>query len=57
LLESFAIHLGNLIDFFYTEPGNARNDDLVAADFLDSPGTWNLGPMPRSLKDGAAVRR
>jgi hypothetical protein len=26
LLESFAIHLRNLIDFFYTQPGKARND-------------------------------
>jgi hypothetical protein len=51
LLESFAIHLRNLIDFFYTPPSNARNDDLVAADFFDSPGPWNPGPIPKSLSD------
>jgi hypothetical protein len=49
LLESFAIHLRNLIDFFYTRPEEARNDDLVAADFFDSPGAWNLGAIPQSL--------
>jgi hypothetical protein len=51
LLESFAIHLRNLIDFFYTQPENARNDDLVAADFFDSPGAWNLGQIPKPLCD------
>ncbi len=51
LLESFAIHLRNLIDFFYTQPSNARNDDLVAADFFDSPGACNPGPIPKSLSD------
>lgn len=51
LLESFAIHLRNLIDFFYTQPGNARHDDLVAAHFFDSPGAWNLGQIPKSLNE------
>lgn len=51
LLESFAIHLRNLIVFFYTGPSNARDDDLVAADFFDSPSSWNPGTMPRSLND------
>ena len=36
-LSSFAIHLRNLIDFFYTQPGDARNDDVVAADFFVVP--------------------
>jgi hypothetical protein len=35
LIESFLIHLRNLIDFFYT---TGRDDDVVAADFC--PG-WN----------------
>ena len=51
LLESFAIHLRNLIDFFYTPPGNPRNDDLVAADFFDSSSAWNSGAIPKSLSD------
>ena len=55
LLESFAIHLRNLIDFFYTQPGDARNDDVVAADFFDPPSAWNLGAIPESL-NGARDR-
>jgi hypothetical protein len=51
LLESFAIHLRNLVDFFYTQPVNARNDDLVAADFFDPPSAWNPGGIPKSLAD------
>jgi hypothetical protein len=49
LLESFAIHLRNLAGFFYTRPEVARNDDLVAADFFDSPSAWNPGAIPKSL--------
>ena len=51
MLESFAIHLRNLIDFFYTPPNHARNDDLVAADFFDPPTSWNPGPISKSLSD------
>ncbi|MFZ0291286.1 MAG: hypothetical protein WB616_20095 [Candidatus Sulfotelmatobacter sp.] len=50
-LSSFAIHLRNLIDFFYTQPGDARNDDVVAADFFDPASAWNLGAIPKSLND------
>lgn len=49
LLESFAIHFRNLVDFFYAQPLNARDDDLIAADFFDPPSAWNLGPIPASL--------
>lgn len=38
LIESFAIHLRNLIDFFY--PGQIQADDVVASEFLDDPGEW-----------------
>jgi len=51
LLESFLIHLRNLIDFFYTQPSDALTDDLVAGDFFDPPSTWDPGMMPKSLKD------
>ena len=51
LLESFAIHLRNLIDFFYTPPGKARDDHLVAADFFDSPTAWDPGAITKSLAD------
>lgn len=33
LIESFGIHLRNLIDFFYTLAGKERDDDVIAADF------------------------
>jgi hypothetical protein len=51
LLESFAIHLRGLIDFFYTRAERAQDDDLVAADFFDSPDTWDPGIIPKSLFD------
>ena len=51
LLESLAIHLRNLIDFFYTEPADARNDDVVAGDFFAAPNTWTPGIMPKSLQE------
>lgn len=51
LLESFAIHLRNLIDFFYTQPAEARNDDVVASDFFDAPTGWAPGAIPKSLQD------
>jgi hypothetical protein len=38
LLESFGIHLRNLIDFFYIPTGKERDDDVIASDFC--PG-WN----------------
>jgi hypothetical protein len=38
LIESFVIHLRNLIEFFYTPTGSERDDDVIAADFC--PG-WN----------------
>lgn len=44
-LESFAIHLRNLIDFFYVSPGEAREDDIVAGDFFDVPDKWNPGAL------------
>ena len=37
ILESWVIHLRNLINFFY-RPG--RPTDATAADFFDDPSTW-----------------
>jgi hypothetical protein len=48
-LASFATHLRGLIDFLYTEPKNAQPDDVVAADFFNSPGVWNPGFPSASL--------
>ena len=33
LIESFGIHLRNLIDFFCTPAGSERDDDVIASDF------------------------
>jgi hypothetical protein len=49
LLESFAIHLRNLIEFLYTSPNDARADDVVAADFYDPLGGWKPGVPSASL--------
>jgi hypothetical protein len=35
-IESFGIHLVNLIDFFFTTPGDERPNDVIAADFCPS---------------------
>jgi hypothetical protein len=44
LVESFGVHLRNLIDFFYRE---GRGDDVTAQDFLDTITTWKPGePAP-----------
>jgi len=37
LLESWVIHLRNLIDFFCQL---GRSDDVTAQDFFDTPGAW-----------------
>jgi hypothetical protein len=43
-LESFAIHLRNLIDFFYDQ--KPMPDDVVAADFFDDPAKWSVPISP-----------
>jgi hypothetical protein len=48
LLESFAIYLLNLIDFFYVAP--MREHDVVAADFFDDPSALSPGGVPASLE-------
>jgi hypothetical protein len=39
LLESYLIHLRNLIDFFYRPKDH--EDDVIAADFFDDPSAWS----------------
>ena len=36
LIESFVIHLRNLIDFFCVPTGSERPDDVIASDFCPS---------------------
>lgn len=48
LLESFVVHLRNLIDFFYGK--REHPDDVVASEFFDSPGAWAPGAKPPSLE-------
>jgi len=39
-LESFVLHLRNLIDFFYPRK-SVQSSDVIATDFLDDPATWD----------------
>jgi hypothetical protein len=41
LIESFVIHLRNLIDFLYLEP---KGTDIVACDYFDSGGWEKIRP-------------
>jgi hypothetical protein len=51
-LESFVIHVRNLIDFFWP-PESYKSDDVLAEDFFNEPAAW-LGvrpnPMPELLE-------
>ncbi len=38
LVESFALHARNMVDFFYNDM--PRPDDAVASQFFSSPHTW-----------------
>ena len=50
LIESFVIHLRNLMEFLW--PENPTNDMVVATDYFDDPDYWpkRLGPMPQRLR-------
>jgi hypothetical protein len=50
MLESFIIHLRVLIGFFY--PNQAKNDEIIAYDFFESPDAWNnLRPKSNILEN------
>jgi hypothetical protein len=50
LIESFVIHLRNLIDFFY--PGQVQSDDVVAAEFFENSDDWpNLSSISPVLSN------
>src|SRR5271169_4802694 len=46
LVESYGVHLRNLIDFFYRE---GQGDDVTAWDFMDATTSWMPGNRPPSL--------
>jgi len=54
LIESFAIHLRNLIDFFY--PTQIQADDVVAAEFFDDPARWATISTISTTLSSARVR-
>lgn len=49
LVESFAIHLRNLIYFFYHD--RCRRDDVIAADFFDNPDEWKRPEKSHQIKE------
>jgi len=49
LIESFVVHLRNVIDFFYPNPRRLRDTDVIAADFCDS-GVWQH-KVSKTLKE------
>ncbi len=51
LIESFAVHVRNIIDFLYKR--NPKSTDVVAADFFD-PGAWAKIRPPQSSAINAA---
>jgi hypothetical protein len=56
LLESFVIHLRNLLDFFYPPP-SSKSDDVVAYDFFHSPSEWDrIRPGMSATLSGARTR-
>ncbi len=44
LLEAFALHARQLVDFLYDNKGTrAKPDEIVACDYFDDPLTWKKG--------------
>jgi hypothetical protein len=52
LIETFGIHLRNLIDFFFASPGGEKPDDVIAPDF-DSNWKENLSQTLKDAKERA----
>jgi len=54
-VESFAIHLRNLITFLY--PNAQRDDDVCAKDFFATIGKWEqIRPMLAKILESAKIR-
>ena len=48
LIESFAVHLRNLIDFLYEEKTEAKPDWIFAQDYFSDPQEWILARPDKS---------
>ena len=55
-IESFAIHLRALLDFFYMPPEKARSDDILAEHFFTDPQLWREARPQLSEQELAAIR-
>jgi hypothetical protein len=55
IIESFAVHARNLIDFLYTR--NPDVDDVIAEDYFKSPSTWySIRPKKPKIFESSASR-
>jgi hypothetical protein len=52
-VESFVLHLRNLIDFFYPRR-SVQDSDVIATDFMDDPAAWD---PPTSISAPLAAAR
>ena len=55
LIESFAIHLRNILDFLYSD--SARKDDIIAEHFFTDPHIWRNARPQKSAKLDAMHHR
>jgi hypothetical protein len=57
LVESFAIHLRNMLDFLWPDKPKRKSDWVIAADFFPSPSDWEkLRPEISQLLSDSRVR-
>ena len=40
LIESYAVHLRSLLDFFFLDKPNRKKTDVIAADYFEDPNEW-----------------
>jgi hypothetical protein len=56
ILESFAIHLRNLLDFFYPDRSKPHDDDVIAAYYFDARKLPSDFPQKSKLLNASKVR-
>lgn len=47
LVESFAIHIRNLYEFFYNDVGDSKKDTILATHYLDDPRAYRQKRTPK----------